>query len=95
MALVLGAAWRPLLNERFDQIAQRRMTPDDWAAVKSVIEAAVRLKTVEGAEIAPFLRGMDFTLDTYKGAPGGYRAWDGQLRQPILLATSNTGERST
>ena len=68
------------------------MTSDDWAgwaAVKSVVEGVTRLKTVSVAEIRSYLLGNDFVLDTYKGAQGAFRAWSGQLRQPILLATHN------
>lgn len=82
----------PQLNQRFDRIAERRMTSDDWAgwaAVKSVVEGVTRLKTVSVAEIRSYLLGNDFVLDTYKGAQGAFRAWSGQLRQPILLATHN------
>ncbi len=31
----------------------------------------------------------DFTLDIYQGAPGSFRPWSRQLRQPILLRTQN------
>ena len=80
----------PQLNQRFDRIAKRRMTSDDWAgwaAVKSVIEGFTRLKTVSVADVRAYLLGDDFVLDTYKGAQGAFRPWSGQLRQPILLAT--------
>jgi ABC transporter substrate binding protein (PQQ-dependent alcohol dehydrogenase system) len=82
----------PQLNQRFDRVAERRMTSDDWAgwaAVKSVVEAAVRLGTADAAALLAAMKGDDFALDTYKGAPGSYRPWSGQLRQPILLATHN------
>jgi ABC transporter substrate binding protein (PQQ-dependent alcohol dehydrogenase system) len=82
----------PQLNQRFDRIAGRRMTSDDWvgwAGVKSVVEAAVHARSASAEDLLPVLRGDAFTLDTYKGAPGSYRAWSGQLRQPILLATHN------
>jgi ABC transporter substrate binding protein (PQQ-dependent alcohol dehydrogenase system) len=80
----------PQLNQRFERIAGRHMTSDDWtgwAAVKSVVEAAVRLRTTSGAAIRDYLRGDTFALDTYKGTPGTFRPWSGQLRQPILLST--------
>jgi ABC transporter substrate binding protein (PQQ-dependent alcohol dehydrogenase system) len=32
------------------------------------------------------LRGPDFALSGYKGPELSFRAWDGQLRQPVLLA---------
>ena len=31
----------------------------------------------------------DFTFDLYKGTPGSFRAWNHQLRQPVLLHTHN------
>jgi ABC transporter substrate binding protein (PQQ-dependent alcohol dehydrogenase system) len=82
----------PQLNQRFDRVAGRRMTSDDWAgwaAVKSVVEAAVRLRSASTRDILATLKDDGFTLDTYKGAPGSFRPWSGQLRQPILLATHN------
>jgi ABC transporter substrate binding protein (PQQ-dependent alcohol dehydrogenase system) len=82
----------PQLNQRFERIAGRHMTSNDWvgwAAVKSVVEAAVRLRTTSVAKIRDYFRGDAFALDTYKGTPGTFRPWSGQLRQPVLLATHN------
>jgi len=82
----------PQLNQRFDRIAGRRMQDADyaaWAAVKSVVEAMVRTESRDIAVLRDYLRGDDFTLDTYKGAPGTFRSWDNQLRQAILLHTHN------
>ena len=78
----------PQLNQRFDRIAKRHMGEKDWAAwaaVKSIVEAIVRTRSTEIVELRDFLSSPDFILDTYKGAPGGYRHWDHQLRQPVLL----------
>ena len=41
------------------------------------------------AELRDYLVSDELTLDTYKGAPGGYRPWDRQLRQPVLLHSHN------
>jgi len=78
----------PQLNQRFDRIAKRRMDEEDWAAwaaVRSIVEAIARTRSTEIKELRAFLSSEDFTLDTYKGAPGGFRRWDRQLRQPVLL----------
>ena len=40
-----------------------------WAAVRSVVEAAIRTGSVATAEIHRFLKSEDFTLDAYKGRP--------------------------
>jgi len=82
----------PQLNQRFDRIAERRMTDTDyaaWAAVKSVVEAMVRTDSRDIAVLRAYLTSDDFTLDTYKGAPGNFRPWDNQLRQAVLLHTHN------
>lgn len=80
----------PQLNQRFRKLAGRDMADNDyaaWIAVKAAIEAAVRTGSTDTARIAAFLRSDALNLDTYKGAIGSFRDWNGQLRQPILLAT--------
>ena len=82
----------PQLNQRFEKLAKRRMTGTDWAAwaaVKAVVEAAVRTKSADFKTVRTYLRGDQLTLDAYKGNPVSFRPWDNQLRQPILLGTHN------
>ena len=82
----------PQLNQRFDRVAKRRMTDVDyagWAAVKVVVEALVRTESTDVATLRDFLVSGNFSLDTYKGAPGNFRAWNHQLRQPMLLHAHN------
>jgi ABC transporter substrate binding protein (PQQ-dependent alcohol dehydrogenase system) len=82
----------PQLNQRFDRIAKRRMSSDDWAAwaaVKSVVEAVSQIRSIDPSVIREALRSPDLKMDLYKGLPGSFREWDNQLRQPILLATHN------
>jgi ABC transporter substrate binding protein (PQQ-dependent alcohol dehydrogenase system) len=79
----------PQLNQRFRRLADRDMEEGDfaaWAAMRAVIEAAIQFPD---APIGQTIRAPDFALDLYKGVRGGFRPWDGQLRQPILLATHN------
>ena len=66
------------------------MTSYDWAAwagVRVLIEAIARAGSAEFEAVAAYLKGSDLTFDMYKGMPGSFRAWDNQLRQPILLHT--------
>ena len=80
----------PQLNQRFDKLSGRRMTDADWAgwaAVRGIVEAVVRAKTTDGARLRSFLADDGFSFDMYKGMPGNFRPWNGQLRQPILLHT--------
>ena len=82
----------PQLNQRFYRKAERNMVATDWAAwaaVKSVVEAISRTESTKPADLRTFLTSDAFILDTYKGAPGSFRRWNRQLRQPILLHTHN------
>ena len=82
----------PQLNQRFNRIANRRMTDSDyagWAAVKTIVEAITRTNSIEPSDIKHFLVSDDMTFDAYKGAPGNFRPWDHQLRQPLLLHLHN------
>lgn len=80
------------LNNRLLKAAGRHVTSYDWAAwmaVKSIVEAVVRAGTPDYAKSDAYLRGPDIVIDGFKGFRQGYRPWDGQLRQPILLNTGN------
>ncbi|GAB2790453.1 ABC transporter substrate-binding protein [Halomonas shantousis] len=82
----------PQLNNRLEKLAGRHMTAYDWAAwiaVKGVVEALLRTRTTEFAALRDYLLGDEIVLDGFKGYRMGFRAWDRQLRQPILLGTGN------
>jgi ABC transporter substrate binding protein (PQQ-dependent alcohol dehydrogenase system) len=79
----------PQLNRRFVKVAQRPMTGQDWAAwvgIKSLVTAWVALPKGTPASLAARLRSGQLQVDGFKGLPLSFRAWDGQLRQPVLLA---------
>jgi ABC transporter substrate binding protein (PQQ-dependent alcohol dehydrogenase system) len=80
----------PQLNQRFEKLAGRRMQEVDWAgwaAVKAVVEAAVRVGSVDPAALREALLSPEFQFDGYKGTAVSFRPWSRQLRQPILLHT--------
>jgi ABC transporter substrate binding protein (PQQ-dependent alcohol dehydrogenase system) len=84
----------PQLNQRFArQVDGRRHMRDAewaaWAAVRSLIEVYARTRSTDYATLVGALRGGDLTLDVYKGPPASFRPWDNQMRQPILLHTSD------
>ncbi len=87
-------AWGALqLQQRFHELAGHWMTEVDygaWLAVRTLGEAATRVKSIDFDAIKAFILGPDFTLAGFKGVPLSFRPWDHQLRQPLLLA----GERS-
>jgi ABC transporter substrate binding protein (PQQ-dependent alcohol dehydrogenase system) len=80
----------PQLARRFARVAQRSMTSVDWAAyiaAKALLQAA--LEPASGPNAAQVLKALaraDFTLDGFKGVRLSFRAWDRQLRQPLLLS---------
>ncbi|OED41288.1 hypothetical protein AB833_09735 [Chromatiales bacterium (ex Bugula neritina AB1)] len=82
----------PQLNQRFSRKFDTRMSAEQWAgwaAVKALTSAARMAKSIEYSELMAALSSQDLILDLYKGAPGNFRAWNNQLRQPILLRTHN------
>jgi ABC transporter substrate binding protein (PQQ-dependent alcohol dehydrogenase system) len=81
------------LQERFLHQAKRWMTDRDyaaWMAVRAIGEAATRSKSADPAAIVAFMRSDRFELAAYKGARLSFRSWDGQLRQPVLLADARS-----
>jgi ABC transporter substrate binding protein (PQQ-dependent alcohol dehydrogenase system) len=82
----------PQLNQRFEKLAGRRMQEQDWAgwaAIKAVVEAAVRSRSADPKALREALLSPEFQFDGYKGTAVSFRPWDRQLRQPILLHTHN------
>ena len=81
------------LQERFLRQAKRWMTDRDyaaWMAVRAIGEAATRSKSADPAAIVSFMRSDRFELAAYKGTRLSFRSWDGQLRQPVLLADARS-----
>ncbi|MCP4408791.1 MAG: ABC transporter substrate-binding protein [Gammaproteobacteria bacterium] len=82
----------PQLNKRFYKKAKRWMTGYDWAAwmaVKIIVEAVQRAKTTDFRTLADFIRSKDIVLDGFKGYRLNFRPWNNQLRQPLLVTTTN------
>ncbi|WP_083329193.1 hypothetical protein [Marinobacter salinus] len=82
----------PQLNQRFRREHERDMSSEDfaaWAAVRAVVTAVTELRAADPKAVADHLRSQGFAMDIYKGVRGSFRTWNGQLRQPILLATHN------
>jgi ABC transporter substrate binding protein (PQQ-dependent alcohol dehydrogenase system) len=98
---LVPAAWAKPMDEyastqlqaRFLKANGRWMTPRDyggWLAVRAFGEAATRTGSTDPAAIIAYLRSPQFTLSGYKGPELSFRPWDGQLRQPVLLADANS-----
>ncbi|MEO5770883.1 MAG: branched-chain amino acid ABC transporter substrate-binding protein [Burkholderiaceae bacterium] len=77
----------PQVVRRFAKAAQRPMTAHDWAAWmagRALVAAALAAPKGPEAAWAKTLTGSE--LDGSKGVSLSFRAWDGQLRQPLLLS---------
>jgi ABC transporter substrate binding protein (PQQ-dependent alcohol dehydrogenase system) len=76
----------PQVARRFAKAAKRPMTAHDWAAWmagKALVAAAAAAPKGPNAAWARALATTP--LDGSKGTPLTFRAWDGQLRQTLLL----------
>jgi ABC transporter substrate binding protein (PQQ-dependent alcohol dehydrogenase system) len=77
------------MQNRFQRFAKRFMLPLDyqaWVAVRAIGESASRVGGADFAAIKAFLRSDQFDLAGFKGQKFTFRSWDGQLRQPIIVA---------
>lgn len=94
---LVATAWHPAheqwgavqIQNRFKALAERQMQEQDYAAylaVRSIGEAVTRTKAVDAATIKAYLLSERFKLQGYKGRALSFRDWNGQLRQPVLLA---------
>ena len=94
---LVAVPWHPLwernggpqLSRRFAKEHKRPMTGHDWAAwiaVRAVATVLVDLPKAPIAQQLKALRGGPVAVDGFKGPRLSFRAWDGQLRQPIFLS---------
>ena len=93
-------AWDPLferdggpqLTRRFLRRTGRLMGSYEWAtwvAARAAAEVVAAYNKSTIAQQLQALRQGAVTIDGYKGERLSFRAWDGQLRQPLLLAYGN------
>jgi ABC transporter substrate binding protein (PQQ-dependent alcohol dehydrogenase system) len=78
------------IQRRFEKLAARTMTERDyaaWAAMRSLGEAVTNTGSAAPADIRAFILSDKFKLAGFKGVPLTFRRWNGQLRQPVLLAS--------
>ena len=94
---LVAAGWSPVnvqwgalqLQDRFYKKFHRHMTAKDyaaWIAARAIGEAAVRARSSDPEQIAKYMRGPEFLVSGFKGEGQSFRSWDGQMRQPILIA---------
>ena len=86
----------PQVSRRFAKAAGRPMGASDWAAWmagKALVAAAVAAQAggtgakAPGGPASAFQKALaEVEIDGSKGQTMGFRPWDGQLRQPLLLS---------
>lgn len=82
----------PQLNRRFFKRSSRAMGSYDWAvwlATRAIAEVVSQGPKASLAAQLTALKQGGVTIDGYKGQALSFRAWDGQLRQPLMLAHGN------
>ena len=95
-----ASAWDPLaerfgapqVNHRFARLAKRDMDSGDWAtwaAVRAVVEAAVRHNARDAASVEASLARDQTPMDLSKGVESSFRPWDHQLRQAVMLRSAD------
>ena len=95
---LVPAAWSPSVEQhgaaqlqgRFRDLAGRDMRPIDyaaWAAARAVGEAITRSGTSDATALRDYMLSDAFQLGGFKGRALTFRAWNGQMRQPIPLST--------
>lgn len=75
-------------QRRFEKLTGRGARDEDyqaWLALRVIGEAVTRSGKADAATIRSFLLSKDFEIAAFKGQKLTFRAWNGQLRQPILL----------
>ena len=77
------------MQHRFEKQAGRVMTERDyggWLGARIFGEVVIRSRATEPAAMKTFLLSEKFGVAAFKGEALTFRAWDQQLRQPVLLA---------
>ena len=79
------------LQSRFHDLHERNMKSEDyaaWAAVRAIGEAVTRTNQNAPSDVKSYLLSDKFALAAFKGRPLSFRAWNGQMRQPIPVVAS-------
>jgi len=95
---LVASSWTPSIElwggtqfqNRFKKLADRNMRSTDynaWMATRMIGEAASRAKSTSYKDMVAFMKSPKFELAAFKGVGLSLRGWNGQLRQPVLVAT--------
>lgn len=92
-----ASSWHPALElwgatqfqNRFRRLNNRMMSTldyDSWLAVRVIGEAASRKQTSDYKVLSAFIHSPEFEVAAFKGVKTTLRAWNGQLRQPLIVS---------
>ena len=87
----------PQINSRFYRLAEASGNPRfmygpdwaAWAAVRSAATATARTRSVDYQINIDYMRSDQLRFDGYTGFQLDFRTWDNQLRENILISTSD------
>ena len=77
-------------NNNFEKTYKRLILPIDYqayVATRTIGEAVTRNPGNDFATVSAFVHGPELQLAPFKGIKQQFRPWDGQFRQPIIIAT--------
>jgi len=95
---LVATSWHPALElwggtqfqNRFKKLTGRIMRPidyDAWVATRAIGEAASRKQTSDFKTLRDFMHSPNFDVAAFKGVATSFRAWNGQLREPLIVST--------
>jgi ABC transporter substrate binding protein (PQQ-dependent alcohol dehydrogenase system) len=77
-------------HNNFEKDFKRLMLPIDYqayVAARIIGDAVTRNPDKDFAAVASFIQGPELQVAPFKGIKQNFRPWDGQFRQPIIIAT--------
>lgn len=95
---LVPSSWHPALElwggtqfqNRFKRLTGRIMRPidyDAWVATRVIGEAVSRKRTSDFKVLHDFIHSPKFDVAAFKGVAVSFRAWNGQLREPLIVST--------
>ena len=73
----------------------RNPNKSQWISIKTIVESILRIQSINNTEIIKYIESEEIKLDGSKGLSLNYKKGSNQLRQTILLTSSNNWVTST
>jgi ABC transporter substrate binding protein (PQQ-dependent alcohol dehydrogenase system) len=93
---LVPSSWHPSLElwggtqfqNRFKRLTNRIMRNidyDAWVATRAIGEAASRTHSTDFKTMRDYMHSPKFDVAAFKGVATSFRAWNGQLREPLIV----------